>query len=231
MRRWFSLLLCTTAGLVLASCASPVYNYQPNATQVSEPPLDVVSTAMVGDKMLEQGQIEELDVLVLNSSVTVGTLGTYTFSPGYYLKRGQSSEGEFFGPGGVANSGQVQPGPLTDPFQSILLEPDGSFCGVSVFGVKVCKSGVEVKQTKVPSATSASFQQTLIYNGRVGDKINIGYREFSGDLARPAFNNAVEYDLKESKTIGYKSAVIEVIDATNQSIKYVVRHNFNGATR
>jgi hypothetical protein len=66
----------------------------------------------------------------------------------------------------------------------------------------------------------------LIYNGRIGDKINVGYREFSNSLARPAFNNDVEYDLSASRTIGYKGAQIEVIDANNNSITYRVLRTF-----
>lgn len=77
--------------------------------------------------------------------------------------------------------------------------------------------------------THDSFQQTLIYSGKVGNKINIGYREFSGSIARPAFNNNVEYDLSESTTIGYKGAQLEIIEATNQYIKYRVIKNFNSA--
>ena len=37
----------------------------------------------------------------------------------------------------------------------------------------------------------------------------------------------VEYDLKDSTTIGYKGALIEVLEATNQSIRYRVIRNFN----
>lgn len=47
-----------------------------------------------------------------------------------------------------------------------------------------------ILQTKITTKDTNSFQQTLIYNGKVGNKINIGYREFSGDLARPAFANS-----------------------------------------
>ena len=65
------------------------------------------------------------------------------------------------------------------------------------------------------------------FSGKVGNKINIGYREFSSSMARPAFNNDVEYDLNESKTIGYNGELLEVIDANNQSIKYKVLKNFN----
>ncbi len=41
-------------------------------------------------------------------------------------------------------------------------------------------------------------------------------------MARPAFNNNVEYDLSESPIIGYKGAKLEVIEANNQFIKYRV---------
>ena len=61
----------------------------------------------------------------------------------------------------------------------------------------------------------------------MGSRLRIGYREFSGDLARPAFNNDVEYDLTESSVIGYKGARIEVIEATNEHIRYRVIRTFN----
>ncbi|MFL9598648.1 hypothetical protein ACKC4W_21715, partial [Aeromonas veronii] len=59
-------------------------------------------------------------------------------------------------------------------------------CVITVFGMYSCyAANFEVK--KVSSVNSASFQQTLIYSGKVGNKINIGYRETSNDIARPAF--------------------------------------------
>ena len=82
----------------------------------------------------------------------------------------------------------------------------------------------DYEKKKYPVTNSDSFQQTLIYSGKVGDKINVGYREFSSNVARPAFNNEVEYDLSESKIIGYKGARIEVIEATNEYIKYKTRY-------
>lgn len=70
------------------------------------------------------------------------------------------------------------------------------------------------------------FQQTLLYNGKIGNRIALGYREFSGDVARPAFSNEVSYDLSESATLGYKGARIEVIKATNTEITYKVVSGF-----
>ncbi|OTP81007.1 hypothetical protein B6D08_11100 [Gilliamella apicola] len=71
------------------------------------------------------------------------------------------------------------------------------------------------------------LQQILIYNGKVGNNINIGYKEFNNDSARIAFSNNVEYDLSDSKVIRYKGAELEIIKVTNQFIEYKVYSNFN----
>lgn len=46
-------------------------------------------------------------------------------------------------------------------------------------------------------------------------------------MARQAFSNDVEYDLSESHQVRYKGALLEIINATNQSITYKVIRNFN----
>ena len=118
-------------------------------------------------------------------------------------------------------------GGLSDPIQALALKKgEGSeLCVITVFGGSACYKG-EYERKKQLSERGNSFQQTLIYSGRVGDKINIGYREFSNNTARPAFNNDVEYDLSSSNTIGYKGALIEVIKADNSSITYKLIRNF-----
>lgn len=71
------------------------------------------------------------------------------------------------------------------------------------------------------------LQQTLIYSGRVGNRIRIDYRESSGSYARPAFSNEAEYDLSTSNEIAYRGARIKVIQANNQKIRYIILANFN----
>jgi hypothetical protein len=102
---------------------------------------------------------------------------------------------------------------------------DAELCIVTVFGESTCYEE-EFEKEKQLSERRNSFQQTLIYSGRVGNKINIGYREFSNNNARPAFNNDVEYDLSSSNTIGYKGALIKVIKADNSTITYKLIQNF-----
>ena len=100
---------------------------------------------------------------------------------------------------------------------------------VTVFNVNITSNANgNVSLKKLPSLAENSIQQTLIYRGCSEGMLTLGYREFSNDKARPAFNNeVVEYDLNSSKIIGCKGARIEVIEADNQNITYKVLSNFN----
>ncbi len=213
--------------LSLWGCATPKYNYMPAVTLISEPPLGSVNTTQVGDTMLSQGKYVEHDAILLEGTAKTGF--SYTLHPGYYIKHGEDQSNEYYQPGGD-RPGRVEKNPLADNWASVsLTKADSKLCVVTVFNVKSCTEGGNFRRVKKPSLTEDSFQQTLLYSGKVGNKINIGYREFSSSVARPAFNNNVEYDLSESRTIGYKGAELEIIDATNQVIKYKVIRNFNKA--
>jgi hypothetical protein len=217
---------------LLGGCVSPKYNYVPQTTEISEPPLNTVVTAYVGDNMVRQGQYTEYDAIYLREDVRVGIVGEVKVTRGYYLKKGEDAESEFYLPAGGLDSGRVIVSQGAVPVEAIrLVRKDGRLCAVATNGMEDCTAKADYERKKYPVTSPDSFQQTLIYSGKAGDKINIGYREFSGSLARPAFNNEVEYDLSQSKVIGYKGARIEVIEATNEQITYKVIQNFNKAER
>ena len=65
-------------------------------------------------------------------------------------------------------------------------------------------------------------RQELLYSGRSGDTIKIAYKEFRRNLAAPAFFQNLEYDLAKSKIIRFQRFTIEVIEATNEFIRYRV---------
>ncbi len=215
---------------LLAGCVSPNYNYLPSSIDISEPPIGTVNIAYVGDSMLRQWTYSEHDAILLETRTSVGLLGSYTFDKGYYTKRGDGGDHGFFLPSQYGEPGKVTKCLLCDPFQVMIAYYDKQkICGVSVLNDKACTHRTSYQHTKQQASTLDSFQQTLIYSGRIGDKINLSYREFSGNQARPAFNNDVEYDIGLSSIVGYKSAKIEIIEATNESIRYKVVSNFNRA--
>jgi hypothetical protein len=83
-----------------------------------------------------------------------------------------------------------------------------------------------IKAAELEWEEPLDFEQQLIYNGRVNNSLRFVYREFNNDMARSAFTQEVQYDLKESKIIGFKNVRIEVIEATNSSITYKVLKAF-----
>lgn len=211
----------------LAGCVSPKYNYTPSMAQINEPPLDTAVTAYVGDVMVRQARYSEHDAIFLHEDVRIGAISTYTFTRGYYLKQGDDEKSEFYLPAGGPESGQVIRGALADPFKVIRLDKaTGRLCAVTKYNLEGCTSNANYEKKKYPVTSANSSQQTLIYRGRIGDKINLGYREQSNNVAMPAFNTDLEYDLSESNIIGYKGSRIQVLEANNEFIKYMVIRNF-----
>ena len=77
-----------------------------------------------------------------------------------------------------------------------------------------------------PSSTIDTYAQELIYNGRVNNYLKFIYREFINDYARAAFTQDLQYDLEQSKIIGFKNVKIEIVHATNTELVYQVISNF-----
>ena len=77
-----------------------------------------------------------------------------------------------------------------------------------------------------PSKDRKNFKQEFIYNGKVDNSIKFIYREFMNDFNRASFIQEVQYDLNESSIIGFKELRIDIIEASNQTIKYKVLKNF-----
>lgn len=217
--------------LSIIGCASPKFNYKPLAIDVSEPPLNQIAQRSIGDEMLKQGKFALIDVL--NVTSTFKPHWGVTVTNGIFRQTGNDEDAYYFELGGRGGeSGSVEKSLLVDPLKALMVKKsDNSICVITVFNAFSCtSSSTENYQLLRRSVIfENSIQQTLIYNGRVGSKVKVGYREFSSNYARPAFNNDVEYDLSESKTIAYKGALIEIIEATNQYIKYTVKKNFNKA--
>ncbi len=216
---------------LLVGCAAPKFNYKPVGIDISEPPLNEVVQRSVGEEMLKQGKYALVDVL--NVEATTKPHWGVTVNPGLFKRMGSDEEANYYELGGRGGeTGSVEKSWAVDPLKVLMLKKaDKSLCIVTILNATACsdKEKENYKEEKRSVVYENSVQQTLIYSGRIGNRIRFGYREFSNNLARPAFSNDVEYDLMESRTIAYKGAMIEVVEATNQHIKYIVKKNFNKA--
>ncbi len=88
-----------------------------------------------------------------------------------------------------------------------------------------------ITRTTRPSFSGDKIQRSLVYGGKTGTKIKLGYREIWKNITRPSGDVFVEYDLADSKVVEFKGARIEVLEATNKSIRYRVTQAFNSTEK
>ena len=195
----------------LSACASRRVQEQ---VDVSFPPVGALTTKGVGEPLLRQEHGVVVPLLVVPEDQSIGGL---RIRKGNYKAQTQNSEGIWIL--GLATGSPERS-------ENVLLLPDGkTLCAWPRSG-KVCAELQFSLEKGVADQSPDFFQQTLLYNGRIGNRVTLGYREFSHQIARPAFSNDVAYDLSESSTLGYKGARIEVIRATNTDITYRVLSGF-----
>lgn len=223
-------------GISLSSCATVRDNYVPVTEQISVPALGEKTTVALGEEMLQQGTATSTKGVLLQQTNNVRG---FVLSPGFYPQKGQDDEYVFtsFSFGNAApgigtlsmEGGILAPNVLPQGLRFHRTKQETCVIAPNGYGVLMpfCDTEYSFQFTERPFVSENDFQQTLIYSGRVGDKIRISYREFSGNRARSAFTNEAEYDLSTSNEIGYRGARIRVLEANNQEITYEVLSNFN----
>ncbi len=224
------------AVFIVSGCASVPNNYAPITTQISEPALNEIHVATLGEQMLKQGTATLTQGVFL---VQENNIKGFVLSPGFYPKTGED-KGQVFTSFDTRNNG-FETGYVTlegGLFGQMILprairfsreKQETCVMAPNLYGMvqPVCDTEFPYQFTEKPFRSMNDFQQTLIYSGRVGDKIKISYREFSNNMARDAFTNDAEYDLSQSNIIAYKGARLQVIEADNENIRYRVLSNFN----
>ncbi|AGO54024.1 hypothetical protein SOD_c10290 [Serratia plymuthica 4Rx13] len=154
---------------MLAGCTSPKYNYTPATQQISEPPIGSTNTAYVGDSLLRQGISAQLDGIKVTAPARVSW--GYTVTPGEFKKIGEDGQNEFYMPTPGASSGGVDKAVLADMWQAVMAKKGSqTLCVITVFSVSTCENGMPFQRIKLNMSAESDFQQTLLYNGRVGKK-------------------------------------------------------------
>lgn len=199
MKTIFCAALAATISLV--GCGSRLVR-----ESYSSPTIGAITTRSVGDSLIEQlvGQLTPEFELLQDTVVgkTKIPKGRYEFD--------EENKTEI-----CFNDG--------DDLSFCINKADQTVC----IDEKDCIKVEYILNKKLTELDQNSFQKTLLYNGKIGNKITLGYREFSGGMARPAFSNSVDYDLSESTIVGYKGARLEIVKATNTELTYRVLSNFS----
>ncbi len=86
-----------------------------------------------------------------------------------------------------------------------------------------------VKEIILTEMCKNCYRQELIFNGSKGTDsiLSFTYREFIGNIARPAFFQNVEYNIKKDNIIGFKGLRLKIIEFTNTEIKYEILKSFS----
>lgn len=220
--KYIGLLLCLT----LTSCSTVKYNYTPESRRFSVPEAETVVSVGLGEPLMDQGRIVEREIIEVTEEAEISA---YEIKKGKLSKIGEDEKSEFYVQdlltGYVIHAGLISVTP--EPLATVQIKKNTSeFCVNRPADLTVCGK-VNFKRSKESVLTNDSFRRTLLYSGKVGNKLKISYREFSNDMARAAFSTDVEYDLSESNIIGYSGARLEVISATNTEITYKVLKHFS----
>ena len=101
------------------------------------------------------------------------------------------------------------------------------YCSLGLCAGKVKFVGAEIEVSdKYYTLSPNTFQQSIEYAGKNGNKLNFTYTEFMSGLARDAFTRSFEIDLEQGDVAAFKGAIIKIHSATNVSIVYEVIRNF-----
>lgn len=197
---------------------------------ITTPSLHKESAAQAGEEILHEGTYYERDVIHLSQEITIGENGAYTLAPGYYLRTGGSDDWASYTPAtGDPESGSIKKAPDVVTLQpGFQVSGDGKTVGVVTnFYQAVHGKGTGITRSTRPALSFESLQRALVYGGKSGSKIKIGYREIWMHIVRPSELQFIEHDISKSRIIEAHGARIEVIEVNDDSIRYRVLRSFS----
>jgi len=209
----------------------------PELRFVDTPALNTISAAELGDTLLVKEKAYVFDGLDLQERITDnGIAREYIVEPGRMpLVRRDADGTSYFSPteGSYYVNDKTFRRRATPSNGLLVLKANGSVELQGYYDLtgpgQVYPPNPKYTVGKMADIRRPNFRQQLIYGGRSGDQIKVTYREFSGDFARPAFAQDVQYDLGADKLIGFKGVRIEIVEATNTKLTYRVLKSFPGA--
>lgn len=230
LRRIAAVLIGT---VLLAGCATSTRPVASRIETIDRPGANEVATANLGDSLLTRGVVFWRQAIRTSgpTQINMGVGNTVVAPQGTYVLRVEDDKARYFVGGPPTTSG-LATGEYADGGICLARGADtiiGIFVAPGFCGDKNLAAASFQSVTVPDAAVSDIWRKELIYNGRSGDTIRVIYREYSGDLARPAFTQELQYDLSQQTEIGFREVRLQVEAATNTSIRYRVLQTFDGS--
>lgn len=220
--------------LLSVGCATQRSLLSPRAEVIDEPPLNKERRVELGDTVLAKGEVHTYEGFDLKNQLTGGDglfLKKLVLDPGPLILRHADKKWRYY----YSDHFSVYDSILGTSFQPGGLKISQQDANNYVLFMGHNLTGFSPKQTpelipqKIYDLDRPSFRQELIYNGRSGNSVKFLYREFSNEFLRGNLNQEIQYDLAESKVIGFKGARLEIIEADNAFLRYKPILNFTPA--
>ena len=233
----FSLVIASVLGIGFSGCSvkAPLVKYdldrKPSYETIRNPSLNTISTVEIGTNIYSKSYLftdNTYQVTLLESAFGKSQYAMINYdvtsNPTLTSKLLTWNKPYINTMCGIGSVWQVC---LTDEGNT------GSFTHVGnyIYGAfsKLDKPAKYEIKPSPPIPRNDSFKYEALYQGKIGNKIKISFREFKNDMARPAFTQDIDYELeKDNNTIiGFKGLRVEVIKATNMDITYKVTKDYN----
>ncbi len=201
----------------MSGCASgpPISPFYAPSKTVSIPAINIQATADIGQTIISKVNVTRIPAIKLAAPVAenINYTSITRIQTGALPLNATSEAGKYYRDVTTAYGGIFIPNDNATPAVIYLAPLAGNDGKIPVTGIE----HIEIEQWG-----KDSFKRELIYSGVSQNTISISYREFSDNIARPAFSQELKYDLNQGTTIGYKGARFEVIRATNTELVYKV---------
>jgi len=217
------LMLLSAFALGLSTGCATATKAPDKAVSGQSPEIGVSTSVTVGETMVSSYDYiaEESAVLAENAEGNV-LMGRPTLTTGASLAKLSSSSGDIYC---FPMRGTISPCFKDD-------DDDGDFDSAynySNVSTMIAPIG-DVEQVKYrvsDTIIKAGFKNELVYQGTHDGSLRLAYREYSDNLARPAFHQDLIYSLGDGDTdISFKNVRLTVHSATNNQVTFTVQSNF-----
>lgn len=201
----------------LSGCASgpPIQLYSAPTSVVVIPTINSQASAEIGQTIISKATVSKIPAIKLENDVSenINWTSITRIQKGTMLLHSTSEAGKYYRDFNTAYGGIFISNDKSQPAVIYLAPLAGNYGKIPVTGIEF---------TEVEKWGKDSFKRELVYSGVSQNTISILYREYSDNIARPAFSQELKYDLSQGNAIGYKGARFEVIKATNTELIYKV---------
>lgn len=225
--RWTVSAVAVMLCMILSGCSVPYLEIVPEYELWKNYELGETFTVAPGDPILRIDSIRKLPVYTPVDEYMppeYGFPGLETIFPGqvWYAKTLIEEDSSFI----ISN-------PSYSEHYGININPDGTIARgwISLPATEITDQGTWPKE---PVFKSVPFQSVpalpeevpysgeLIYLGIQGKALRFAYREYSDNIARPAFHMELTYDLAIGMRIAFRSISLEILSANNEQLQVTV---------